>query len=81
LWHTDPLLGIDRETNNEITTIARQQLRKYGTVLEPLLCSGPPKTMEIMLEAVFSMWSAPRLYHPTDGVHLVECSGVERVGW
>jgi hypothetical protein len=24
LWHIDPLLGNDRETNNEITAVARQ---------------------------------------------------------
>jgi hypothetical protein len=35
--------------------IARQQLRKYATVLEPLLGSGPRSTMEVQLEAVFSM--------------------------
>jgi hypothetical protein len=29
----DPLLGDERETNNETTAIAKQQLRKYGTVL------------------------------------------------
>jgi hypothetical protein len=60
---------------------ARQQRRKYATVLGPLLCSGPRTTMEEMLEAVFSMWSAPRLYHSTDRVELLECNGVERVGW
>jgi hypothetical protein len=36
--------------------IARQQLRKYATVLEPLLGSGPRATMEVQLEAMFSMW-------------------------
>jgi hypothetical protein len=41
LWHIDPLLGNDRETNNETMVIAMQQLRKYATVLEPLLGSGP----------------------------------------
>jgi hypothetical protein len=51
LWHIDPLLGNDRETNK------RKRLL-YG--------SGPRPTTEVMLEAVFSMWSAPRLYHATD---------------
>jgi hypothetical protein len=46
--------------NNETTATARQQLRKYATVLEPLLGSGP------LLEAVLSMLSAPRLYFSTD---------------
>jgi hypothetical protein len=54
-WHTDPLLGNDCETNNDTTVIARQQLCKYATVLEPLLGSGPHTTMEVLLEAVFSM--------------------------
>jgi hypothetical protein len=46
--------------------IARQQLRKYAIVLEPLLGSRLRATMEVQLEAVFSMWSAPRLYHSID---------------
>jgi hypothetical protein len=48
--------------------IARQQLRKYATVLEPLVGSGPRATMEVQLEATFSMWSALRLYHSIDRV-------------
>jgi hypothetical protein len=55
LWHIDPLLGNDRDTNNETTAIARQQLRKYAKVLEPLLGSGQCVTMEVLLAAVFSM--------------------------
>jgi hypothetical protein len=61
LWHMDQLLGNDCETNNETTFIARQQLRKYARVFKPLLDSGPRSTMEVLLEAIFSMWSAPRL--------------------
>jgi hypothetical protein len=45
LCHIDPLLGNDRETNNETTAIDTQQLRKYATVLEPLPGSGPRATM------------------------------------
>jgi hypothetical protein len=78
MWHIGPFLGNDSETNNETTTIARQQLRKYTTVLESLLGSGHRATIEILLEAVFSLWSAPRLYHSTDGVQLVQCRAV---GW
>jgi hypothetical protein len=48
--------------------IARQQLRKYAAVLERLLGSGPRATMEVQLEAVFSMCSVPRLYHSIDRV-------------
>jgi hypothetical protein len=55
LWHIDLFLGNDRETNNETTAIARPQLIKYATVLEPLLGSDPRATMEELLEAVFSM--------------------------
>jgi hypothetical protein len=54
--------------------IARQQLRKYATVLEPLLGSGPRATMEVQLEAVFSTWSAPRLYHSIDRVPISSVS-------
>jgi hypothetical protein len=41
LWHIEKLLGNDRETNDETAAIAGQQLRKYATVLEQLLGSGP----------------------------------------
>jgi hypothetical protein len=55
LWHVDLLLGKDRETKNETTDTARRQLLKCATVLEPLLGSGQRSTMEVLLEAVFSM--------------------------
>jgi hypothetical protein len=55
MWHIDALLGNDRETNNETTAIARQQLCKYATILEPLLGGGPGAAVEVLLEAVFSM--------------------------
>jgi hypothetical protein len=45
---------------------ARQYLCKYATVLEPFVVKGPRPTTEILLEAVFSLWSAPRLYQATD---------------
>jgi hypothetical protein len=41
--------------NNEITDIAMQQYLKYVTVLELLLGSGMNATMEVLLEAVFSL--------------------------
>jgi hypothetical protein len=53
------MLDNDRETNNETTAIALQQLRKHWTVLKPLLDSDQRATMEVPLEAVFSIWSAP----------------------
>jgi hypothetical protein len=68
LLNIEPLLGNDRETINETTAIFMQQLRKYATVLEPLLDSGQHATVEVLLEAVFSMWSGPKLYHSTDRV-------------
>jgi hypothetical protein len=51
----DPLLGNDRESKNEKTVNAMQQLRKYATVLEPLLDSGSRATVEVLWELVFSM--------------------------
>jgi hypothetical protein len=67
-WHMDSLLGKDRETNNEKRAISRQQLCKYAKLLKSLLGSGPHSTIEVMLRAVFSMWSAPKLYHSTGRV-------------
>jgi hypothetical protein len=52
--------------------VARQQLRKYATILQALLGSRSSVTMEIQLEEVFSMWSAPRLYHASDSSILVQ---------
>jgi hypothetical protein len=54
LWHIDLFLGNDRRTNNDTTAIARQQLRKYATVLDLLLGSGLRPTMEVLSEAMFS---------------------------
>jgi hypothetical protein len=71
------LLGDDRETNIETTAIAKEKLHKYGTVLEPLLGRSLRTTMELLLEAVFSVWSALRLYNSTDRVHFSEFSTVE----
>jgi hypothetical protein len=45
MWHIDPLLRNDRETN-DTTAIAMQEFRKYATVLEPLLGSSPPAAVE-----------------------------------
>jgi hypothetical protein len=59
------LLGNESETNNKTTATAKQQLRKYTTILKPLLGSGLRVTMEILLEEV----STPRLYHSTDRIH------------
>jgi hypothetical protein len=77
LWHIYPLLGNDRKTN-EIKALARQQLLKYATVLEPLLGSGLRATMEVLLEAVFSVWSTSRLHHTTSTVALRVAEVTER---
>jgi hypothetical protein len=81
LWHIDPLLGNDRETNNETKVTARQQFRKYATVLELLLRSCLPAKMDVLLEAMFSMWFAPRLYHSTDQVELVSAVQLSTGKW
>jgi hypothetical protein len=75
LWYirVDLWLVNGRETN-EITAIAMQQLRIYATVLQLLLGSGLRATMEVLLQAVISLWSASRLYYSTGRV---QCSAVE----
>jgi hypothetical protein len=55
LWHIEQLLGNDRKKNNAIMAIALQQHRKYATVIETLLESGPRATMVVLLEAVSSV--------------------------
>jgi 7,8-dihydro-6-hydroxymethylpterin-pyrophosphokinase len=50
----DLLLGNDLETNNETMIIARQQLHKYATVLEPLSGTSPYTPTKELLELVFS---------------------------
>jgi hypothetical protein len=51
----DLFLCNDRETNNETTAIAMQELHKYASILDPLLGSGLCATMDVLLEAVVSM--------------------------
>jgi hypothetical protein len=48
--------------------VARQRPRNRQL---PLLGSGQHATMEVLLEAAFSICSAPRLYHETDRVQRV----------
>jgi hypothetical protein len=64
LWYLDPMLGNDRETMRQLL----------------LLGSGPLATVEVLLEGVFSMWSAPRLYHATDRVQFIWVEWSELVG-
>jgi hypothetical protein len=47
------LIGNDRETDNETTAIAMQQLRKYATLLESLLGSGPRNSGSALGSGVF----------------------------
>jgi hypothetical protein len=56
--YTDALLGSDRETTRQLL----------------LLGNSPEETMEVLLEAVISMWFASRLYHATNRVQLVQLS-------
>jgi hypothetical protein len=53
-----PYCGI--QTSSQATTT------KQTTRQQSLLGSGPGATREVLLEAVFSMWYDPRLYHATD---------------
>jgi hypothetical protein len=69
LWHIDPLLGNNRETNSEMTAIAMKHIHKYAAVLE-LLGSGLHTIMELLLEVVFSM-GLLRVYHSTNQVQVV----------
>jgi hypothetical protein len=68
MWHIEPLLGNERETNNDTTAIPRQQLCKYETVLELLLGSGPRAAIDALLEAVF-------LWAPSEAISL------DRLSW
>jgi hypothetical protein len=52
--------------------VAGQQLRRHATVLETLLGSSYRVTMEVQLEVVFSVWSAPRLYYSIDSWVIVQ---------
>jgi hypothetical protein len=79
LWHIDLLLGNDLETNNETTAIAKQQLRKYATVLEPLLGSGPHASMEVLLQAVFLC--GPLRGYITRPTEFNSVSAVQWRGW
>jgi hypothetical protein len=53
LWHIEPLLGDDHESDNKTMATARQQICKYITLLEPLIGSGLGATMEVLFKAVF----------------------------
>jgi membrane-anchored protein YejM (alkaline phosphatase superfamily) len=50
MWHIEPSLGKDLETN-ETTTVAIQQCSKHAST-----------TVELLLEMVFSTWSVQRGY-------------------
>jgi hypothetical protein len=79
----DQLLGNDSEINNETTAVVWQQLCKYGTLLEPLVGSSQRATMEVLLEAIFSMGPlrAYTIRLDFESLSVVQCSGAERVGW
>jgi hypothetical protein len=64
LWHIDPLIDNDRETNNETMTVAKQR---------------PARNKGSTLGSVVSMWSAPRRYHATDRVQCVSAVELSEV--
>jgi hypothetical protein len=74
MWYVDPLLGNDREANNETTAIASQQLRKYTAVLEPLLGSGPRNNGSTVGSGVFYVVRSKAL---SLDLQLMQCSAVE----
>jgi hypothetical protein len=82
MWHVDPLLGNDCETN-EITAISRQQLRKYATVMEPFLGSGPRSNGNTVEAGFLCGQLRSYITRPTEfsSVCAVQYSGVERVSW
>jgi hypothetical protein len=72
VWYVDRLLGNESEIINETTATAKQQLRIYATVLEPLLDSDSRVTMEVLLVR----YEAISLDRPSS-VRLVQCSTVQ----
>jgi hypothetical protein len=62
VWHIYPFVSNDHETNNETMAVARKQ---------------PKHNSEVLLIALFSIWSALRLCHGTNQVQFSECSAVE----
>jgi hypothetical protein len=59
--------------------VARKRPRNKKGRQRPLLGGCPHATMEVLLEAMFSTWSAKRLYHATDRVQLSSISTVRSV--
>jgi hypothetical protein len=57
------MLGNDYETNKQTTIIAVQRIHNLAVLLEELLGSGPHASMEVLLEAVFSV--GPLQYYIT----------------
>jgi hypothetical protein len=71
MWCVDPLLGKNLETMS--TAIAMQQANKQMAVSEQWLSKHIPAEMNtratigLLLETVFSMWSALRSYKEENG--------------
>jgi hypothetical protein len=73
LWHIDPLLGKDLETNNETTATAMQRCSKHAST-----------TIELLSEMVFCTWFIHRGYKEDSWSELsVESQPVKRRlgGW
>jgi hypothetical protein len=62
LWHTDPLLGNDHETNNDMSTARQRPVHNNGSAVGGSVFYGSP----------------PSIYHSTNRVEVVnECSAVQ----
>jgi hypothetical protein len=62
VWHIDPLVSNFHETNSETMAVARKR---------------PTHNSEVLMVALFSMWSALKLYHGTNQVQFSVCSADE----
>jgi hypothetical protein len=67
-----PITDVGKEEWWYTCRLFRTNSLKEGAMwcIDPLPGSVLCATMEILLEAVFSMWPTPRLYHSTDRVKL-----------
>jgi hypothetical protein len=67
LWHIDPLLANDRETNNETTAVVRKQPACQWTSWKAVSSVGfvlmaANTTMDTTMGMVLPVWFMPRCY-------------------
>jgi hypothetical protein len=53
----------EKRQENKVITIAKQQLRKYATILNPSLDNVNMKAVEELLKEMFSAWYVQSLYN------------------